>query len=111
MVPGVTEDADGELALPQALVGDGTLFALRVHGDSMVDAAICDGDVVVVRQQAAADNGDIVAVRIDGEATVKIFQRTGDGRAELVARNPAYQPVPADGAVILGRVVSVIRRL
>jgi repressor LexA len=88
-------EADGELALPFTLVGHGTLFALRVHGDSMVDAAICDGDVVVVRQQAVADNGDIVAVRIEGEATVKV----------------AYHPVPADGAVILGKVVSVLRRL
>jgi repressor LexA len=105
------DDPEGALALPLTLVGHGTLFALRVEGDSMVDAAICDGDVVVVRQQAVADNGDIVAARVDGEATVKVYRRTGDGPAELVARNPAYPPVPADGAVILGKVVSVLRRL
>ncbi|GAA0935569.1 hypothetical protein Vau01_109180 [Virgisporangium aurantiacum] len=104
-------EADGELALPLTLVGHGTLFALRVHDDSMVEAAICAGDVVVVRQQAVAADGDMVAVRIDGEATVKVYRHTADGHAELVPRNPAYQPVPADGAVILGKVVSVLRRL
>lgn len=111
-VPIPAEEEPGEeLALPLTLVGHGTLFALRVRGDSMVEAAICDGDVVVVRQQDVAENGDIVAARIDGEATVKVFQRTRDGHAVLVPRNPAYQPIPADDAVILGKVVSVLRRL
>jgi repressor LexA len=105
------EEADDQLALPLSLVGHGVLFALRVRGDSMVDAAICDGDVVVVRQQDVAENGDIVAATIDGEATIKVFQRTRDGHAVLVPRNPAYQPIPADNAVILGKVVSVLRRL
>ena len=105
------EEPEDQLSLPLSLVGHGVLFALRVRGDSMVEAAICDGDVVVVRQQDEADNGDIVAATIDGEATVKVFHRTRDGRTELVPRNPAYQPIPADDAVILGKVVSVLRRL
>jgi repressor LexA len=105
------EDPEDQLRLPLSLVGHGVLFALRVRGDSMVDAAICDGDVVVVRQQEVADNGDIVAATIDGEATVKVYRRTRDGRTELVPRNPLYQPIPADDAVILGKVVSVLRRL
>jgi repressor LexA len=105
------EEPEDQLRLPLSLVGYGVLFALRVRGDSMVDAAICDGDVVVVRQQEDADNGDIVAATIDGEATVKVYRRTRDGHTELVPRNPAYEPIPADNAVILGKVVSVLRRL
>src|SRR3954452_20816598 len=78
------------LALPSALVGHGDLFALRVKGDSMVEAAICDGALAVVRRQSAADNGDIVAAMIDGEATVKVY-RAHDGRVLLVPRNPHYE--------------------
>ena len=80
------EEPEDQLRLPLSLVGHGVLFALRVRGDSMVEAAICDGDVVVVRQQDVADNGDIVAATIDGEATVKVYHRTRDGRVELVPR-------------------------
>jgi repressor LexA len=76
----------------------------------MIDAAICSGAVVVVRQQAATDNGDIVAAMIEGEATVKVY-RNVDGRVELVPRNPAYEAIPADGATILGKVVCVLRRV
>jgi repressor LexA len=96
--------------LPRALVGDGTLFLLRVAGDSMIDAAISDGDWVVVRQQPNAENGDIVAALIDGEATVKTFRRR-DGRVWLLPHNPAYAPIPADDATVLGRVVSVLRKV
>ena len=96
--------------LPRQLVGDGTLFLLKVSGDSMVDAAICDGDWVVVRQQPVADNGDIVAAMIDGEATVKTFKRR-DGHVWLLPHNPAYQPIPGDDASVLGRVVAVLRRV
>src|SRR3954452_15994442 len=81
------EQVEDELTLPLSLVGHGTLFALRVKGDSMVEAAICDGDLVVVRQQQVAENGDIVAAMIDGEATVKAFRRTGQ-RVDLLPRNP-----------------------
>jgi repressor LexA len=96
--------------LPRTLVGEGTLFLLRVAGDSMVDAAITDGDWVVVRQQPVAENGDIVAAMIEGEATVKTFRRR-DGHAWLLPHNPAYAPIAADDATILGRVVAVLRKV
>jgi repressor LexA len=96
--------------LPKELVGEGSLFLLRVVGDSMVDAAITDGDWVVVRQQPSAENGDIVAAMIDGEATVKTFKRR-DGHIWLLPHNTAYQPIPGDEATVLGRVVTVLRRL
>jgi len=96
--------------LPRQLVGDGTLFLLKVAGDSMVDAAICDGDWVVVRQQPVAENGDIVAAMIDGEATVKTYRRR-DGRVWLLPHNDAYQPIAGDEATILGRVTAVLRRV
>jgi repressor LexA len=96
--------------LPRQLVGDGQLFLLKVVGDSMVDAAICDVDWVVVRQQPVADNGEIVAAMLDGEATVKTFKRR-DGRVWLLPHNAAYQPIPGDEATILGRVVAVLRRV
>ena len=96
--------------LPRQVVGEGTLFLLQVQGDSMVDAAICDGDWVVVRQQPVADNGDIVAAMIDGEATVKTFKRR-DGHVWLMPHNPAYEPIPGDDATVLGRVTAVLRRV
>ena len=96
--------------LPRQLVGDGTLFLLQVVGDSMVDAAICDGDWVVVRQQPVAENGDIVAAMLDGEATVKTFKRR-DGHVWLMPHNPNYSPIDGDFATILGRVTAVLRRL
>ena len=96
--------------LPRQLVGDGELFMLRVSGDSMVDAAICDGDWVVVRRQPVAENGEIVAAMIDGEATVKTLRRA-DGHVWLLPHNTAYSPIPGDDATILGRVVSVLRSL
>ena len=96
--------------LPREIVGEGSLFLLRVVGDSMVEAAITDGDWVVVRQQPNAENGDIVAAMIDGEATVKTFKHR-DGHVWLLPHNPAYQPIPGDDATVLGRVVAVLRRL
>ena len=96
--------------LPRQVVGDGTLFLLQVKGDSMVDAAICDGDWVVVRQQPVAENGDIVAAMIEGEATVKTFKRR-DGHVWLMPHNPNYAPIPGDDATILGRVTAVLRRV
>jgi repressor LexA len=104
------ETAQETLSLPRDLVGRGTLFSLRVQGDSMIDAAICDGDIVVVRQQPDAYNGDIVAAMIDEEATVKVFRRKG-GHVLLEPRNPAYEPIDGDRAVVLGKVVSVLRRV
>jgi len=96
--------------LPKALVGDGSLFLLKVVGDSMVEAAISDGDWVVVRQQPDADNGEIVAALIDDEATVKTLRRR-DGHVWLMPHNPAYQPINGDEATILGRVVTVLRKV
>ena len=97
--------------LPKDLVGEGTLFMLRVVGDSMIDAAIADGDWVVVRQQPVADNGDIVAAMIDGEATVKTYRRTDTGHLWLIPHNSAYQPIDGDHAVVLGRVTAVLRKI
>ena len=96
--------------LPRQLVGDGDLFLLRVAGDSMIDAAICDGDWVVVRRQPVAENGEIVAAMIDGEATVKTFKRA-EGHVWLLPHNAAYSPIPGEDAQVLGRVVSVLRSL
>jgi repressor LexA len=102
------EHVDDVLRLPRELAGRGTVFALRVRGDSMVDAAICDGDTVVVRQQSEAHSGQIVAAMIDGEATVKVYRRRG-GHVLLEPRNPAYEVIDGDEAVVLGVVVSVLR--
>lgn len=104
------ESIEEVFPLPRELVGQGELFLLKVVGDSMVDVAITDGDWVVVRQQPVAETGDIVAAMIDGEATVKTFRRR-EGKVWLVPHNPAYQPIPADDAAILGKVVTVIRRI
>jgi repressor LexA len=96
--------------LPRQIVGEGTLFLLKVAGDSMINAAIADGDWVVVRQQNVAENGDIVAAMIEGEATVKTFKRS-DGHIWLMPHNPAYTPIPGETATILGKVVAVLRRV
>ncbi|MBV9098110.1 MAG: transcriptional repressor LexA [Frankiaceae bacterium] len=96
--------------LPRQLVGDGQLFLLQVKGESMIEAAIADGDWVVVRQQPTADNGDIVAALIDGEATVKTFRRR-DGHVSLMPANPLFSPIDGDDATILGRVTAVLRRV
>ncbi|WP_279101551.1 transcriptional repressor LexA [Gordonia bronchialis] len=104
------EAVEDVFPLPRELVGDGSLFLLRVVGESMIDAAICDGDWVVVRQQNVADNGDIVAAMIDGEATVKTFKRK-DGHIWLMPHNEHFQPIPGDDAAILGKVVTVMRRV
>ncbi|MEJ3653535.1 transcriptional repressor LexA [Actinomycetes bacterium KLBMP 9759] len=102
------EYADEVLTLPRELAGRGTVFALRVRGDSMIDAAICDGDTVVVRQQSEAHSGQIVAAMIDGEATVKVYRRR-NGHVLLEPRNPAYDVIDGDEAVVLGVIVSVLR--
>lgn len=96
------------LPLPRTLVGSGELFMLTVVGDSMIDAAICDGDLVVVRRQQTAENGEIVAAMLDGEATVKVF-RQRDGHTWLLPRNTAYEPILGDHAEVLGKIVAVLR--
>jgi repressor LexA len=98
------------MPMPRSLVGDGTLFMLEVRGDSMLDAAICDGDYVVVRQQPNAENGEIVAALLDNEATVKTFQRK-DGQVWLLPHNESYSPIDGTHAQILGKVVAVMRKV
>jgi repressor LexA len=102
------EHVDEFLTLPRELAGRGNVFALRVRGDSMIDAAICDGDTVVVRQQPEAHSGQIVAAMIDGEATVKVYRRR-NGHVYLEPRNPAYDVIDGDEAIVLGIIVSVLR--
>jgi repressor LexA len=104
------EQVDEVIPLPIDLVGSEPVFLLEVKGDSMVDAAICDGDFVVVRQQPTAENGEIVAAMIDGEATVKTFKRTR-GQVWLMPHNPAFDPIPGNDAAVLGKVVTVIRKI
>lgn len=106
----ITADQQVEevVPLPRQLVGQGELFMLKVVGDSMIDAAICDGDFVVVRQQKTAENGDIVAALLDDEATVKVFKQR-DGHTWLLPRNSAFEPILGDFATVLGKVVAVLR--
>ena len=104
------EVVDDVFALPRQIVGEGELFLLKVVGDSMIDAAICDGDWVVVRQQPTADNGDIVAALLDNEATVKTFKRK-DGHVWLMPHNETFSPIDGDFATILGKVTAVLRKV
>ena len=96
--------------LPASLVGEGDLFMLKVVGDSMIDAAICDGDYVVIRSQKDANKGEIVAAMIDGEATVKTFSKKS-GQIWLLPANDNYQPIDGNQAEILGVVTAVLRSL
>ncbi|WP_206446302.1 transcriptional repressor LexA [Agrococcus sp. KRD186] len=103
------QQVEDVMPLPKQLVGSGgDLFMLRVVGESMIDAAICDGDWVVVRQQRTAENGDIVAAMLDGEATVKVFKQR-DGHTWLLPRNSAFEPILGDESEVLGKVVAVLR--
>ena len=102
------QQVDEIFPLPRQLVGKGELFMLKVVGESMIDAAICDGDWVVVRQQRTAENGEIVAAMLDGEATVKVF-RQRDGHTWLLPRNTSFEPILGDQAEVLGKVVAVLR--
>jgi repressor LexA len=104
------QNVENHLTLPRELVGSGDLFILKVSGDSMIDAAICDGDWVVVRSQQTADNGDIVAALLEDEATVKVFKQN-NGQTWLMPRNSNYDPIDGTHAVIMGKVVSVLRAL
>lgn len=102
------QQVDEVFPIPRQLVGKGDLFMLKVSGDSMIDAAICDGDWIVVRQQPTAENGDIVAAMLDDEATVKVFQQR-DGHTWLLPRNSQFAPILGDFATVLGKVVAVLR--
>lgn len=101
---------DDVMRLPRQLTGDGELFMLEVHGDSMIDAAICDGDYVVIRRQNDAVNGDIVAALLDGEATVKTYEKK-NGHLWLMPHNPDYSPIDGQHASIMGKVVTVLRKI
>ena len=110
-VPIIAEEVvEDVFPLPKQIVGEGNLFLLKVVGDSMIDAAICDGDWVVVRQQPTADNGEIVAALLDNEATVKTFKRK-NGHVWLLPHNPEFSPIDGDQATILGKVTAVLRRV
>lgn len=104
------QSVEDVFSLPARLTGSGELFVLQVQGDSMLDAAICDGDYVVVRSQPNANEGEIVAALLDDEATVKVLSYSG-GHRWLLPRNPDYSPIEADEATILGKVVTVLRAL
>lgn len=104
------QSVEAVFPLPRELVGEGELFLLRVRGDSMIDAAICDGDLVVVRSGQTAESGQIVAALLDDEATVKTLKRS-DGHVWLMPANSAYDPIDGDGAVIMGTIAAVLRRM
>lgn len=107
------EEVEGELFLDPALLGEGEIFSLRVKGDSMTEAHICDGDYVLVRTQRNAEDGEIVVAVIDGEATVKRL-RLRKGKVRLEAANPAYPPIAVPAGApsfrIAGKVVGVYRK-
>jgi repressor LexA len=104
------ENIDDHITLPESLVGKGDIFLLKVQGESMIDAAIMDGDIIAVRQQATADNNDIVAALVDDSATVKVFKQA-DGHTWLLPRNSAFAPILGDHAQIMGKVTAVLRSI
>lgn len=104
------ENIDDHITLPESLVGKGDIFLLKVKGQSMIDAAIMDGDLIAVRQQATAENNDIVAALVDDSATVKVFKQA-DGHTWLLPRNPAFEPILGDHAQIMGKVTAVLRSI
>ncbi len=107
------ENVDEVMALPEQFTGTGSVFMLRVRGESMIEAGIFDGDFVVVRQQSDAENGDVVVAGIpDDEATVKTFSRRR-GKVVLTPANPAFSPMELapDEVTVFGKVVTVLRRL
>jgi repressor LexA len=106
------ERVDSVYSLPRDLVGEGQLFMLRVRGDSMIEAGVLDGDLVVVREQPTVEQGEMCAALIDGEATVKFFRRTRAGEVFLDPANPDYEPIPLDETQdvrVMGKVVTVMR--
>jgi repressor LexA len=106
------ERVDAVYPLPKELVGEGQLFMLRVRGESMIEAGVLDGDLVVVREQPKVEQGEMCAALIDGEATVKFFRRTRAGEVFLDPANEAFEPIPVapgQDATIMGKVVTVLR--
>jgi repressor LexA len=108
------ERVDSVYPLPKELVGDGTLFMLRVRGESMIEAGIFDGDLVVIREQPTVEQGEMCAALMDGEATVKFFRRTPDGRIFLDPANERFEPIEVTRdsvGRIMGKVVTVMRAI
>jgi len=105
-----TENLEGEFVLPPEFARKSGTFMLRVQGDSMIDAAILDGDLIVVAPQPDAANGEIVVAMVDGEATVKRFFREA-GRIRLQPENATMKPIFADEVTVIGRVGAVFRKL
>jgi repressor LexA len=106
------ERVDAVYPLPKELVGEGQLFMLRVRGESMIEAGVLDGDLVVVRQQPSVEQGEMCAALIDGEATVKFFRRSRAGEVFLDPANEAFEPIPVTAeqdAAVMGKVVTVLR--
>ena len=101
------ENIEDHLLLSSDLAKDG-YFLLRVRGDSMINAGIMDGDMVLVRPQHEASNGTIVVALVDGDATVKRFERA-NGHVKLIAENPAYEPIVTSNVSLVGIVRGVIR--
>ena len=106
------ERVETVLPLPKELVGDGELFMLTVRGESMIEAGVLDGDLVVVRAQPSVEQGEMCAALVDGEATVKFFRRTRSGEVFLDPANAGYEPIPVrpdQDARVLGKIVTVLR--
>ncbi len=102
------ENFDGYVAMPTSKVRSGEYFALNVVGDSMKNAGILNGDIIVVRRTPVAENGDIIVALIDDEATVKRFYKEGK-HFVLRPENSAYKPIVLDELMVLGKVTSVVR--
>jgi repressor LexA len=102
------ENHEGDVPVPQQLLGSGSHFAVQVQGDSMTGAGIMDGDVAVVRQQPTAENGDIVVATVDDAVTLKRFYRETN-RVKLKAENPQYPPIYTQDVRILGKLAHIIR--
>jgi len=102
------ENIEDYISLPDGMVKSGVHFALKVQGDSMIEAGIANGDIAVIKQQNIADNGDIIAALIDGEATLKQLKFSGK-KPVLVPKNKAYKPITPDNLVILGKLAGIFR--
>lgn len=103
------QNVEDTFTLPTEIATDSSSFILEVHGDSMINVGIYNGDYIVVREQKSAMNGEIVVAMIDGEATVKTFYKER-GRVRLQPENDSMEPIYADNPVILGKVVALMRR-
>lgn len=102
------QNLEDYVPIPDVMLGNGNHFILRVHGESMIDAGIMDGDYIIVRQQSEAANGDIIVAMLDDSATVKRFYKE-DGQYRLQPENPTMEPIYTKDLTILGEVVSLFR--